>query len=170
MPQGSFTPFLICNREVESKVNSMTNEQDLYFMKEAWAEALKGLSEGGIPIGSILVRDGKIIGRGHNQRVQKGSAILHGEMDCLMNAGRQTSYRDTVIYSTLSPCMMCSGTIVQFKIPRVVVGEAVNFPGAPEFLRSHGITVEVLNQPDLISMMGDFIRAKPELWNEDIAE
>jgi cytosine deaminase len=148
----------------------MTNEQDLYFMKEAWAEALKGLSEGGIPIGSILVRDGKIIGRGHNQRVQKGSAILHGEMDCLMNAGRQTSYRDTVIYSTLSPCMMCSGTIVQFKIPRVVVGEAVNFPGAPEFLRSHGITVEVLNQPDLISMMGDFIRAKPELWNEDIAE
>jgi len=139
-------------------------------MKEAWAEALKGLSEGGIPIGSILVRDGKIIGRGHNQRVQKGSAILHGEMDCLMNAGRQTSYRDTVIYSTLSPCMMCSGTIVQFKIPRVVVGEAVNFPGAPEFLRSHGITVEVLNQPDLISMMGDFIRAKPELWNEDIAE
>lgn len=148
----------------------MTNEQDLYFMKEAWAEALKGLSEGGIPIGSILVRDGKIIGRGHNQRVQKGSAILHGEMDCLMNAGRQTSYRDTVIYSTLSPCMMCSGTIVQFKIPRVVVGEAVNFPGAPEFLRSHGITVEVLNQPDLISMMGDFIRANPELWNEDIAE
>jgi len=139
-------------------------------MKEAWAEALKGLSEGGIPIGSILVRDGKIIGRGHNQRVQKGSAILHGEMDCLMNAGRQTSYRDTVIYSTLSPCMMCSGTIVQFKIPRVVVGEAVNFPGAPEFLRSHGITLEVLNQPDLISMMGDFIRAKPELWNEDIAE
>lgn len=148
----------------------MTNEQDLYFMKEAWAEALKGLSEGGIPIGSILVRDGKIIGRGHNQRVQKGSAILHGEMDCLMNAGRQTSYRDTVIYSTLSPCMMCSGTIVQFKIPRVVVGEAVNFPGAPEFLRSHGIAVEVLNQPDLISMMGDFIRANPELWNEDIAE
>ena len=139
-------------------------------MKEAWAEALKGLSEGGIPIGSILVRDGKIIGRGHNQRVQKGSAILHGEMDCLMNAARQTSYRDTVIYSTLSPCMMCSGTIVQFKIPRVVVGEAVNFPGAPEFLRSHGIAVEVLNQPDLISMMGDFIRANPELWNEDIAE
>lgn len=148
----------------------MTTEQDFTFMKEAEAEALKGLSEGGIPIGSILVRDGKIIGRGHNQRVQKGSAILHGEMDCLMNAGRQASYRDTVIYSTLSPCMMCSGTIVQFKIPRVVVGEAVNFPGAPDFLRSHGIEVKVLNQPELIAMMGSFIRSKPELWNEDISE
>lgn len=139
-------------------------------MKEAESEALKGLAEGGIPIGSILVRDGRIIGRGHNQRVQKGSAILHGEMDCLMNAGRQTSYRDTVIYSTLSPCMMCSGTIVQFKIPRVVVGEAVNFPGAPDFLRSHGIEVEILNQQGLIDMMGRFIRHAPDLWNEDISE
>jgi len=151
-------------------MKNMTPEQDLFFMNEAKDEALKGFSEGGIPIGSILVRDGKIIGRGHNQRVQKGSSILHGEMDCLMNAGRQTSYRDTVIYSTLSPCMMCSGTIVQFKIPRVVVGEAVNFLGAPEFLRSHGITVEILNQPDLISMMKEFIQAKPQLWNEDISE
>jgi cytosine deaminase len=148
----------------------MTLEQDLIFMKEAEAEAFKGLSEGGIPIGSVLVRDGRIIGRGHNQRVQKGSAILHGEMDCLMNAGRQASYRDTVIYSTLSPCMMCSGTIVQFKIPRVVVGEAINFPGAPDFMRSHGIEVEILNQPDLIAMMGSFIRSKPQLWNEDISE
>jgi len=152
------------------RINPMTPEQDLFFMKEAGAEALKGLSEGGIPIGSILVRDGKIIGRGHNQRVQKGSAILHGEMDCLMNAGRQASYRDTVIYSTLSPCMMCSGTIVQFKIPRVVVGEAVNFPGAPDFIRSHGIEVVILNQSDLIAMMGSFIRSKPVLWNEDISE
>lgn len=148
----------------------MTSQQDLLFMKEAEKEALKGLSEGGIPIGSILVREGRIIGRGHNQRVQKGSAILHGEMDCLMNAGRQVSYRDTVIYSTLSPCMMCSGTIVQFKIPRVVVGEAFNFGGAPEFLRSHRIEVEILNQPGLIDMMGKFIRSKPELWNEDISE
>lgn len=138
-------------------------------MNEAGAEALKGLAEGGIPIGSVLVRNGEIIGRGHNQRVQKGSAILHGEMDCLMNAGRQKTYRDTVIYSTLSPCMMCSGTIVQFKIPRVVVGEAVNFPGAPDFMRSQGIEVEILNQPGLIAMMGDFIRSFPELWNEDIA-
>jgi cytosine deaminase len=148
----------------------MTLEQDLFFMREAEVEALKGLSEGGIPIGSILVRDGKIIGSGHNQRVQKGSAILHGEMDCLMNAGRQKSYRDTVIYSTLSPCMMCSGTIVQFKIPRVVIGDAVNFPGATDFMRSHGIEVQILNQPGLISMMEVFIRSSPELWNEDISE
>ncbi len=139
-------------------------------MNEAKAEALKGLAEGGIPIGSILVRNGEIIGRGHNQRVQKGSPILHGEMDCLMNAGRQRSYRDTVIYSTLSPCMMCSGTIVQFKIPRVVVGEALSFPGAPDFMRSHGVEVLVLNDPSLVEMMKNFISEKPALWNEDIAE
>jgi cytosine deaminase len=148
----------------------MNEENHVRFMKEAVDEARKGLSEGGIPIGSVLVRAGKIIGRGHNQRVQKGSAILHGEMDCLMNAGRQTTYHDTVIYSTLSPCMMCSGTIIQFKIPRVIVGEAVNFPGAPEFLRSHGIVVEILNDPELIRMMGDFIKGHPGLWSEDIAE
>jgi len=139
-------------------------------MNEAKAEALKGLAEGGIPIGSILVRNGEIIGRGHNQRVQKGSAILHGEMDCLMNAGRQRNYRDTVIYSTLSPCMMCSGTIVQFKIPRVVVGEALSFPGAPDFMRSNGVEVLVLNDPSLVEMMKNFISEKPALWNEDIAE
>ena len=139
-------------------------------MNEAKVEALKGLAEGGIPIGSILVRNGEIIGRGHNQRVQKGSAILHGEMDCLMNAGRQRSYRDTIIYSTLSPCMMCSGTIVQFKIPRVVVGEALSFPGAPDFMRSHGVEVLVLNDPTLVEMMKNFISEKPALWNEDIAE
>ena len=148
----------------------MTSRQDLIFMNEAKAEALKGLAEGGIPIGSVLVRNDVIIGRGHNQRVQQGSAILHGEMDCLVNAGRQLSYRDTVIYSTLSPCMMCSGTIVQFKIPRVVVGEEVNFAGVSDFLRSRGIEVEILNQPDLIEMMGGFIRSSPELWNEDISE
>ena len=146
------------------------NPNDIQFMKEAEGEARKGLSEGGIPIGSILVRGDKIVGRGYNQRVQKGSAILHGEMDCLMNAGRQRSYLDTVIYSTLCPCYMCSGTIVQFKIPRVVVGEAVNFPGAPDFLRSHGVEVVILEQPELIQMMSDFIRAQPKLWNEDIAE
>ena len=139
-------------------------------MNEAKAEALKGLAEGGIPIGSILVRNGEIIGRGHNQRVQKGSPILHGEMDCLMNAGRQRKYRDTVIYSTLSPCMMCSGTIVQFKIPRVVVGEALSFPGAPDFMRSHGVEVLVLNDPSLVEIMNNFISEKPALWNEDIAE
>jgi len=148
----------------------MISSQDLHFMNEAKAEALKGLAEGGIPIGSILVRNGEIIGRGHNQRVQKGSAILHGEMDCLMNAGRQRNYRDTVIYSTLSPCMMCSGTIVQFKIPRVVVGEALSFPGAPDFMRSNGVEVLVLNDPSLVEMMKNFISEKPALWNEDIAE
>lgn len=151
-------------------MSPMISEQDLFFMKEAEAEALKGLSEGGIPIGYVLVRDGVIIGRGHNQRVQRGNAILHGEMDCLMNAGRQKSYRDTVIYTTLSPCMMCSGTIMQFKIPRVVIGEAVNFPGNPEFLRSHGIAVEILDQPELIAVMGNFIRSSPRLWDEDISE
>jgi cytosine deaminase len=139
-------------------------------MNEAKAEALKSLAEGGIPIGSILVRNGEIIGRGHNQRVQKASAILHGEMDCLMNAGRQRSYRDTIIYSTLSPCMMCSGTIVQFKIPRVVIGDDVNFPGAPDFMRSHGVEVLVLNDSSLVEMMNNFISEKPALWNEDIAE
>jgi cytosine deaminase len=148
----------------------MISSQDLHFMNEAKAEALKGLAEGGIPIGSILVRNGEIIGRGHNQRVQKGSPILHGEMDCLMNAGRQRKYRDTVIYSTLSPCMMCSGTIVQFKIPRVVVGEALSFPGAPDFMRSHGVEVLVLNDPSLVEIMNNFISEKPALWNEDIAE
>lgn len=148
----------------------MNPADDRRMMKEAEAEARLGLKEGGIPIGSILVRGGQVVGRGHNQRVQKGSAILHGEMDCLMNAGRQKSYRDTVLYSTLCPCYMCAGTIVQFKIPRVVVGEAVNFPGAPDFLRSQGVAVVILNQPGLIRMMADFIRAKPELWNEDIAE
>ena len=148
----------------------MNPADDRRLMKEAEAEARLGLKEGGIPIGSILVRGGQVVGRGHNQRVQKGSAILHGEMDCLMNAGRQKSYRDTVLYSTLCPCFMCAGTIVQFKIPRVVVGEAVNFPGAPDFLRSQGVAVVILNQPGLIRMMADFIRAQPELWNEDIAE
>jgi cytosine deaminase len=148
----------------------MISSQDLHFMNEAKAEALKGLAEGGIPIGSILVRNGEIIGRGHNQRVQKGSPILHGEMDCLMNAGRQRSYRDTIIYSTLSPCMMCSGTIVQFKIPRVVVGEALSFPGAPDFMRSHGVEVLVLNDPSRVEIMNNFISEKPALWNEDIAE
>ena len=140
------------------------------YLQAALDEARQGLAEGGIPIGSVIVHRGRLIGRGHNRRVQKGSAILHGEMDCLMNAGRQKSYRDTVIYSTLCPCFMCSGTIVQFKIPRVVVGEAVNFPGAPDFLRSQGVEVVILNQPELVKMMGDFIQAKPELWNEDIAE
>lgn len=123
-------------------------QTDRDFMEEALAEARRGLAEGGIPIGSVLVRAGAIVGRGHNRRVQKGSAILHGEMDALENAGRQRTYRDTVLYSTLAPCWMCSGTIVQFKIPRVVIAEDVTFPGAPEFLRSHGVEVVDLDLPE----------------------
>ena len=140
------------------------------FMQLAIDEAKKGRSEGGIPIGSVLVKEGKIIARGHNKRVQESNPILHGEMDCLNNAGRIGSYRDTVIYSTLMPCYMCAGTIVQFKIPKVIVGESQTFSGAREFMESHGVEVIDLNLPECIEMMDDFIREKPELWNEDIME
>ena len=140
------------------------------FMKLAIDEAKTGLSEGGIPIGSILVKNGKVIAKGHNKRVQESNPILHGEMDCLNNAGRIGSYRDTVIYSTLMPCYMCAGTIVQFKIPKVIVGESQTFSGAREFMESHGVEVVDLNLPECVQMMEDFIREKPELWNEDIME
>ena len=139
-------------------------------MDEAYKLAKKGLEEGGIPIGSVLVHDGKIIGRGHNRRVQSGSAILHGEMDALRNAGRQATYKDTVLYTTLSPCMMCAGTIVQFKIPRVVVGEDKTFPGNAGFLRARGVEVVLLDDPRCIDLMQTFIRLHPKEWNEDIAE
>ncbi len=142
------------------------------FMKASIAEAQKGWEEGGIPIGSVLVLDGKIVGRGHNRRVQKGSAILHAEMDCLENAGRlnPSEYRRAVIYSTLSPCDMCSGAILLYKIPRVVVGENSTFQGPEEYLRSRGVELEICNEPECIRLMNEFIRAKPELWNEDIGE
>lgn len=140
------------------------------FMKVAIEEAKTGLSEGGIPIGSVLIKDGKVIAKGHNKRVQESNPILHGEMDCLNNAGRIVSYRDTVIYSTLMPCYMCAGTIVQFKIPKVIVGESQTFSGAREFMESHGVEVVDLNLPECVQMMEDFIREKPELWNEDIME
>lgn len=140
------------------------------FMQAAIAEARKGLAEGGIPIGSALVKDGKLIATGHNKRVQEANPILHGEMDCLNNAGRIGSYRNTVIYSTLMPCYMCAGTIVQFKIPKVIVGESRTFPGARAFMEAHGVEVIDLDLPECISMMEDFIAAKPELWNEDIGE
>ncbi len=140
------------------------------FMQAAIDEAKTGLSEGGIPIGSVLVKNGKIVGRGHNKRVQEDNPILHGEMDCLNNAGRIGSYRDTVIYSTLMPCYMCAGTIVQFNIPKVVVGESVTFSGAREFMEAHGVEVVDLNLPACIRMMEDFIRQHPKLWNEDIGE
>jgi len=139
-------------------------------MQLAIAEALKGQQEGGIPIGSVLVKDGQVVAQGHNKRVQENNPILHGEMDCLNNAGRIGSYRHTTIYSTLMPCYMCAGTIVQFKIPRVVVGESQTFSGAREFMESHGVEVINLNLPECISMMQNFIQEKPELWNEDIME
>jgi creatinine deaminase len=140
------------------------------FLKAAIQEARTGLCEGGIPIGSVLVKDGQIIGRGHNQRVQKDDPMTHAETDCLRNAGRIGSYAGTTLYSTLMPCYMCAGTVVQFGIKRVVVGESKTFPGAPEFMRSHGVEVVDLSNPDCIAMMEDFIRTKPELWNEDIGK
>jgi cytosine deaminase len=140
------------------------------FMHKALNEAKKSLAEGGIPIGSVLVKNGEIVSSGHNKRVQEDNPILHGEMDCLNNAGRIGSYRDTVIYSTLMPCFMCAGTIVQFKIPKVIVGESKTFSGAREFMESHGVEVIDLNLPECIEMMENFIAEKPELWNEDIME
>ena len=140
------------------------------FMRAAIAEAEAGLREGGIPIGSVLVHDGRIIGRGHNRRVQRGSAILHGEMDALEAAGRQPAivYRESTIYTTLSPCAMCSGAILLYGIPRVVVGENRTFVGEEELLRSRGVTVEVLQDGRCIRLMTEFIEAHPDLWNEDI--
>lgn len=140
------------------------------FMQAAIAEAQKGLAEGGIPIGSVLVIDGKIVGRGHNRRVQKGSAILHAEMDALENAGRLTAkdYQRAVLYSTLSPCDMCSGTALLYKIPKVVIGENVTFQGPEDYVRSRGVELVILNDETCIQMMRDFIAARPELWNEDI--
>lgn len=139
-------------------------------MEEAIRQARKSLSEGGIPIGSALVKNGKLIASGHNKRVQEDNPILHGEMDCLNNAGRVGSFRNTVIYSTLMPCYMCAGTIVQFKIPKVIVGESRTFPGAKEFMQSHGVEVIDLDLDECVSMMNEFIAAKPEVWNEDIGE
>jgi creatinine deaminase len=140
------------------------------FLQAAIDEAKQGLAEGGIPIGSVLVIDGKIVGRGHNRRVQKGSAILHAEMDCLENAGRLKAgdYRRAVLYSTLSPCDMCSGTALLYGIPRVVIGENRTFQGPEEYVRSRGVKLEIVDDQTCIQLMRDFIAAKPELWNEDI--
>lgn len=142
------------------------------FMQAAIDEAKKGLAEGGIPIGSVLVIDGKLVGRGHNRRVQNGSAILHAEMDCLENAGRLKpgDYRNATLYSTLSPCDMCTGTVLLYKIPRVVIGENQTFQGPEDYSRSRGVELVVENDAECIQLMRDFIRARPELWNEDIGE
>src|SRR3954454_15152968 len=140
------------------------------FLLQAIEEAKLGRREGGIPIGSVLVHEGKIIGRGHNQRVQRGSVIHHAEMNCLENAGRQTAaiYRQCTIYTTLSPCPMCTGAILLYGIPRVVIGENVTFMGAEDSLRSAGVQVEVCQHPECIEMMRAFIAEQPALWNEDI--
>jgi cytosine/creatinine deaminase len=140
------------------------------FMRAALDEARQGLAEGGIPIGSVLVIDGKIVGRGHNRRVQKGSAILHAEMDCIENAGRLKAgdYQRAVLYSTLSPCDMCSGSALLYKIPKIVIGENKTFHGPEEYVHSRGVELTILNDPECIELMEDFISAKPELWNEDI--
>ena len=138
----------------------------------AIAEAEQGLREGGIPIGSVIVSRGKIIGRGHNRRVQKGSAVLHGEMDALENAGRQPAsvYRDATLYTTLSPCAMCSGAILLYGIRRVIIGENKTFKGEEELLQSRGVSLEVRQDPRCISMMAEFIRDHPDLWDEDIGK
>lgn len=143
---------------------------DVEAMAVAVEEAERSAAEGGIPIGSVLVEDGRIIASGHNRRVQNGDPIAHGEMDCLRNAGRRKSYRDLTLFTTLSPCMMCAGTIVQFKIGRVIVGENRTFGGNEEFLKSHGVEVRVLDDERCIALMRSFQQQHPDLWQEDIAE
>lgn len=142
------------------------------FMQAAIDEARAGLGEGGIPIGAVLVHDGKIIGRGHNRRIQKGSAVLHGEMDALENAGRLPAkvYQESILYTTLSPCSMCSGAILLYGIPKVVIGENKTFIGEESLLKSRGVTFDVLQDETCIKLMQDFIREKPVLWNEDIGQ
>ena len=157
------------DRRRRGPINGVSNDP---FLDAAIAEAQAGLAEGGIPIGSVLVHEGQIIGRGHNRRVQRGSPTLHGEMDALENAGRlpATTYRESVIYTTLSPCSMCSGAILLYGIPRVVVGENLTFMGEEDLLRSRGVIVEVVQDGRCIDLMRNFIRDHPEVWNEDIGE
>ena len=140
------------------------------FMQQAIEEAQQGLRDGGIPIGSVLVKDGKVIGRGHNRRVQENDPIVHAEIDCLRHAGRVGRYTGTTLYSTLMPCYLCAGAVVQFGIKKVVAGESVTFAGAREFMESHGVEVVDLNLEECQQMMRDFIRRKPDLWSEDIGE
>ena len=148
----------------------MLSDTDRKFLRIAYEEAKAGFDEGGCPIGSVLARGDQVVAQGRNQRVQGGDPIAHGEMDAIRKAGRQKTYKDMTIYTSLSPCMMCSGTILQFGIPRVVVGENVSFGGNEEFLRSRGVEVIVADDPDCKALMARFMREKPELWAEDIAE
>jgi cytosine/creatinine deaminase len=139
-------------------------------MRAALRQAQRAYDEGGVPVGSVLLEGDRLVGRGRNRRVQKGDPIAHGEMDCLRRAGRRPGYGATVLYTTLSPCMMCAGAILQFKIPRVVVGERESFEGNCDFLAERGVEVALLNDPACIDLMARFIRERPELWNEDVAE
>jgi cytosine deaminase len=167
-------------KQAKLQPTTVTPEEKLQmdsFLRAAIDEARKGLSEGGLPIGSVLVRNNQIIGRGHNRRVQNGDPMAHAEIDCLTNAGRQKTYADTVLYSTLMPCYLCTGAAVQFGVPKVVVGESVNFPGgeskwgkSPAFMRASGIEVIDLHDGECIEMMSTFIREHPQLWNEDIGK
>jgi cytosine deaminase len=145
-------------------------DDDHEFMRVALEEARRGYDEGGVPVGSVLVENGRPVAQGHNRRVQEGNPIAHGEMDCLRRAGRRPHYRNTTLYTTLSPCMMCAGSILQFGIPRVVVGERANFEGNCDFIAERGVDVVLLDDPECIDLMARFIRERPELWNEDIAE
>jgi cytosine deaminase len=140
------------------------------FMAEAIAEARQGLSEGGIPIGSVIVKDGQIVGRGHNKRVQESDPVTHAEIDCLRNAGRIGNYKDTTLYSTLMPCYLCAGAVVQFGIKKVIAGESKTFAGAREFMESHGVEVIDLNLDECKQLMSNFIQNNPTLWNEDIGK
>lgn len=148
----------------------MLNDTDAKFLRIAYEEAKGGYDEGGCPIGSVLARGDTLVSQGRNQRVQKGDPIAHGEMDALRKAGRQKTYRDTTLYTSLSPCMMCTGTIIQFGIPRVVIGENTTFGGNEDLLRERGVEVIIAQDSDCIALMTRFIDEKPELWNEDIAE
>ena len=140
------------------------------FMKAALEEAEKSLAEGGIPIGAVLVRDGEIISRGHNRRIQDDDAMTHAEIDCLRKAGRQSTYQDTILYSTLMPCHLCTGAVIQFKIPEVVIGEARNFSGARKLMEEYGVRLLNLDWPECVALLDKYIKENPEIWNEDIGE
>jgi creatinine deaminase len=146
------------------------SEWDMSFLKEALDEAKKGFEEGGVPVGSAMSIDDVLLAKGHNKRVQNGDPIAHGEMDCIRSAGRRANYKGVTLYTTLSPCFMCAGTIVQFGIKRVVIGENKSFSGNIHFLESHGVEVHLVNDPECEALMDMFIKEKPSLWNEDIAE
>jgi creatinine deaminase len=145
------------------------SDAELQFLRAAYEQAVKSYTEGGLPIGAVMVKDGAIIATGHNRRVQDDNPIAHGEMDCFRKAGRRRRYDNVVLYSTLSPCMMCSGTILQFGLKRVVIGENRNFPGNIDFLRSHGVDVRLMDDANCFVLMKQFISEHPDLWDEDIA-